>query len=341
MTRSAWNAISHAIHVSPYGPVVLLSKLRACFLFSLPAIKIIKAISYMNHKVTDQHSAKAMNNIFWCWRASERSASWPQLLLQGLSCSWGVLLPATLSVWQGATAVAHRVSPPSGDLQEMRASSKVPAHAGHLIVLVQEGMSSSAPHLGRCGSLQPKWTHHRDGAQLSLSYQCTQGGTGTPGADFLCSWPFFLYISRPRQLPAMLPTLAVPLLLELITVIIPVLFSSSSLLLSLPCPFICKSNHSVDFFKRSGRESKDTNEKKKVWFLQQQYDRNWGAIEEHMGFYLVTLWGLHAAPSSDRYRPLLGYSTRTEWGIKKELHQPLPVPAKLPQDTAWCLRAHL
>lgn len=40
-------------------------------------------------------------------------------------------------------------------------------------------------------------------------------------------------------------------------------------------------------------------------------------------------------------RPLLGYSTRTEWGMKKELHQPPPVPAKLPQDTARCLRAHL
>lgn len=48
----------------------------------------------------------------------------------------------------------------------------------------------------------------------------------------------------------MLPELAVPLLLELITVIIPALLSSSSLLLSLPCPFICKSNHSVDFLKR-------------------------------------------------------------------------------------------
>lgn len=72
-------------------------------------------------------------------------------------------------------------------------------------------------------------------------------------------------ISRPRQLPAMLPTLAVPLLLELITVIIPVLLSSSSLLLSLPCPFICKSNHSVDFFKRKrGRESKDTNEESMI-----------------------------------------------------------------------------
>lgn len=63
----------------------------------------------------------------------------------------------------------------------------------------------------------------------------------------------------------MLPTLAVPLLLELITVIIPVLLSSSSLLLSLPCPFICKSNHSVDFFKRKrGRESKDTNEESMI-----------------------------------------------------------------------------
>lgn len=41
------------------------------------------------------------------------------------------------------------------------------------------------------------------------------------------------------------------------------------------------------------------------------------------------------------YRPLLGYSTRTEWGIKKELHQPTPVPAKLPQDSAQFLRVHL
>lgn len=41
------------------------------------------------------------------------------------------------------------------------------------------------------------------------------------------------------------------------------------------------------------------------------------------------------------YRPLLDYSTRTEWGIKKELHQPTPVPAKLPQDSAQFLRVHL
>ena len=31
-------------------------------------------------------------------------------------------------------------------------------------------------------------------------------------------------------------------------------------------------------------------------------------------------------------RPLLAYSTRPEWGKKKELHQPPPVPAKLPQS---------
>lgn len=128
----------------------------------------------------------------------------------------------------------------------------------------------------------------------------------------------------------MLPLLAVPLLLELITVIIPALLSSSSLLLSLPCPFICKSNRSVDFLKRKGVGRAKIQMKKEsiipVTTIQRELRSHWAAPG------VLFSAPARAACCSQLWRTGLCWATALDQsgGKKKELHQPPPVPAKLP-----------
>lgn len=128
-----------------------------------------------------------MGNIFWCWRASETSCQLApvvpappvraQLQLRGFA-----------SLHSGSVCLAggYRCctlgAPASWGLAGNEGISLVAAQTGHGVILVQDRMSSSAPHLGRCGSLKPKWTCHRDRAQLRFSYQGTQGGNGGPWA---------------------------------------------------------------------------------------------------------------------------------------------------------------
>lgn len=88
----------------------------------------------------------------------------------------------------------------------------------------------------------------RAGSGLSFPYCHGQWGPTGPWVLLATGHPSSP-ISCPQHLRVMFPVLAVPLL-ELITVIIPALLCSNSLLLSFPCPFICKSNLSMDFLKR-------------------------------------------------------------------------------------------
>lgn len=172
----------------------------------------------------------------------------PQLLQGFPPCTWA------LSAWQGASAAAHWVPTTPRNLWEMRARGNPlgAAQAEHGVILVWDRMSSCCTSSGEmqvpaaCPSGSATAAGHSYAFLISALRQRERAPMGqrTISAAGHPSSP----ISRPRHLWATLPTLAVPLLLELITVIIPGLLSSSSLLLSLPCPFICKSNHSVDFF---------------------------------------------------------------------------------------------
>lgn len=132
-----------------------------------------------------------------------------------------------------------------------------PTHAQHPLLLRSRGDGGceqpAAFHLGRWRSPQLvcfAWLQGWLRTELSL-LPCSGGQWGPTGPwAFLATGHPSSPISRPQHLCVTFPVLAVPLLLELITVIIPALLCSNSLLLSFPCPFICKSNRCMDFLKR-------------------------------------------------------------------------------------------